>query len=197
MRTLPGSGRPSKKRLISSSEHHSNVSRKHPSINNDVPVFVENRVPAEPAAGVNKKRKCTFCGDSSHARWDACLTKGKASEIGGVTIEPTRKSYRDFHDNLQSTTHYLAQHIDINKDVVIYDKIPRKCNHVIVHMVKRTLQLELLGSNATSMTEYHKKIFETRALLEWISKMSNYKKVHQHRIFHHLERTTELNVGLN
>ena len=56
--------------------------------------------------------------------------------------------------------------------------------------------MKLLGDNTVTIPEYDKKLFNPRALLEWVKKMSGYKTVYKHPIFHKLERIEDYSTLL-
>jgi hypothetical protein len=116
MRTVPGPGRQSKGHLKSTAEKISLQTKKKagrglPMSQIEVIPHLEqtpNTYPdLEPMAAAKKKRSSTFCGDLSHARWDACLSKGRAACIGGRCVEATQSSYREFHDQLANVGYYI------------------------------------------------------------------------------------------
>ena len=107
------------------------------------------------------------------------------------------KQHQEFHNNLENYGYYITHEIQQEKVSVVSNKILRCCKYMVVHIIcvtvihaenesssvssshlKCALILYILGDNSVNMQQYDKKLFNTRALLEWVAKMYGLKNVH-------------------
>ena len=164
-----------------------------------------------PVAAASRKRSCTFCNSTGHARWDKCSTEGRASEIGGTVVQPEKASHRELCDNIRSGTCHFEVSVSSSTMDTVHDSVPRGCKHVMIEEIgsivdvspgggecsnpvlqnQKVAKLQLFGAGAATMSNYEHGCFKQHALLDWMTVQSAKKGIKKNCLFHKLERIVD------
>jgi len=145
-----------------------------------------------------------FCGTKEHSSWEKCKVEGKASKLNATVVQESQSGYRLFMTYLKQPNHYIEKAVTTSIEP-IYDKIPHRCRHIVVHNIvqvpvtsgfpsshpsciqfNRIIQLQIFAKFAIEIDEYSNKYFHLQGVIDWITESGNKKKITR-RVFHRLK----------